>query len=605
MNPKKLLAVMLALVLILVSTGVLAYAQGLDGIATPSELGETADEAASEALSPETPDAQEEPEEEKPAGEDVSNVVVPGGNADPEDEETDDPADIPAGELTDDPADIPAGELTDDPADEGTDDPTDTPEEPEDDSATVPEEEPTPAPDDDPEEEPEAASSAYAAVRGGTSLYRDRERTDKLGTLKGNTVMLVDEVRVYEGGSLYKAYFDTAETTQEGECAHAYFFASSLERLSREEAEGCLAAAAAHKVDGRPVLMAEIEAEADGDDSAQEEPAEEDPDASCVNQPSVNLRAEPDTKAERLAKLTNGERVEVRARVINAQGEAWYAVTWQGQDGFIRADLVNAVGDVPLMRYDGQALVPMDGADEETEADGEASDAPETDGDLTEETPDAPETDDGLTEETPDATAPEADGDEAQETAGSEEQNPGDVPAEDQPEQPTPKYAITYLNADGSVLAVYEAEAGTIFDEEVFIVVEGEFLGWYPCDETGAWTGDVPYDFGQPIEGAVCVRAKVNAQQNEEAEAERRITVSAASDTAELELGSRITLTAELEGYEGLDYACCWQYAAADRDGNIVGEWQDAQADSLSFGYVLTEENLLTAWRMCVTVNEE
>ena len=63
-------------------------------------------------------------------------------------------------------------------------------------------------------------------------------------------------------------------------------------------------------------------------------------------------------------------------------------------------------------------------------------------------------------------------------------------------------------------------------------------------------------------------------------------------------------LTAALEGYEGVEYTCCWQYAAADRDGNIVGEWQDAQSGTLTMSYELTAENLLTAWRMSVTVVE-
>ena len=53
-----------------------------------------------------------------------------------------------------------------------------------------------------------------------------------------------------------------------------------------------------------------------------------------------------------------------------------------------------------------------------------------------------------------------------------------------------------------------------------------------------------------------------------------------------------------------MEYTCCWQYAAADRDGNIVGEWQDAQSGTLTMSYELTAENLLTAWRMSVTVVE-
>ena len=84
----------------------------------------------------------------------------------------------------------------------------------------------------------------------------------------------------------------------------------------------------------------------------------------------------------------------------------------------------------------------------------------------------------------------------------------------------------------------------------------------------------------------------------------RSVGISVASDTDPLQIGSRITLTAELSGYDGLDYVCCWQAAAARSDGSIVGEWRNVQNGGQTFTYVLTEENLLTAWRVCVSVNE-
>ena len=84
----------------------------------------------------------------------------------------------------------------------------------------------------------------------------------------------------------------------------------------------------------------------------------------------------------------------------------------------------------------------------------------------------------------------------------------------------------------------------------------------------------------------------------------RSVGISVASDTDPLQIGSRITLTAELSGYDGLDYVCRWQAAAARSDGSIVGEWRNVQSGGQTFTYVLTEENLLTAWRVCVSVNE-
>ena len=89
----------------------------------------------------------------------------------------------------------------------------------------------------------------------------------------------------------------------------------------------------------------------------------------------------------------------------------------------------------------------------------------------------------------------------------------------------------------------------------------------------------------------------------EEQPVERTILVSFTCDTEALRLGSRVTLTATLVGYEGLNYTCCWQYAAADAQGNIIGPWKKA-GEGLSYTYTLQEDNLLTGWRMCVTIHE-
>ena len=289
-------------------------------------------------------------------------------------------------------------------------------------------------------------------------------------------------------------------------------------------------------------------------------------------------------------------------------------------------------------------------------------------------------------------------------------------------------YVATYFDFDGELLASYAVPAGAVLEEAIFVQIQGgEFLGWYPCDETGAWMGDAPFIFGEPMTGDVFVRACApgeglaqptesaspagtqsadelsdafdaqptqqpmepqptdelsnafdmqptqrptepqptdelsnafdmqptqqpmepqsmdelnaifdallagsaqsagqptepqpmeSAQPTEQpaepqpvegaqpteqpAEPARKVTILVSRDTEELQLGSQITLTAVLEGYEGVPYTCCWQYATADRDGNIVGEWQDAQTDVLSLSYTLTEDNLLTAWRLRV-----
>lgn len=89
-----------------------------------------------------------------------------------------------------------------------------------------------------------------------------------------------------------------------------------------------------------------------------------------------------------------------------------------------------------------------------------------------------------------------------------------------------------------------------------------------------------------------------------DARTERTVTVTASYDTDTLRLGSRITLTAHLKGYDGVAYTCRWQCAPADSEGNIVGKWKDVQDGGLTLEYTLTEDNMLTAWRVCVTAAE-
>lgn len=564
MNPKKLLALALVLVLALISTGVIAYAQSADDAATPAEITEStpAPDGGNEAPASENGTGESTDETE------ISNVIIPGEGVEPagEDESPEQPVE-PEADPTEEPAMEPAPEQptptlpsedeseADSTKEPAAEQPT-SPLPPEGEPEIEPTETPTAEPTDVPET-PEIYISPYAKVSGGTSLYKDMGRNEKLGELIGNTVMLVHEVSAYEQGSLYEAYFVTDESLQADACEHAYFFASSLELLDKEQTEVCLNSVGIRKVDGKPVFMADVlYEEPTAEETEEPKQPEGDLSQSHVNKSDVNMRSEPSQHSDRIAKLQNGENIEVIARVINADGEAWYAVIYQGSEGFIRADLVNAVGDIPEMRYEGDALIP----------DAEPTTEPEV----------------VLPEETEQPIA------------------------EDMPIL----YTVKYFDANGNLLTAYEVEGGKAFEEEVFLFEEGTFLGWYPCDENGTYTGITPYDFSQPVESSVYIRARVreDAVVAPDATAEnitpKSVIVTTSYDTETLQLGSQITLTATLTGYEGLNYTCYWQYAAASSDGSIIGEWQNAQSGDLSFTYVLTETNLLTAWRMCVTVNE-
>lgn len=71
-------------------------------------------------------------------------------------------------------------------------------------------------------------------------------------------------------------------------------------------------------------------------------------------------------------------------------------------------------------------------------------------------------------------------------------------------------------------------------------------------------------------------------------------------------LGDSVTLRCILGGYEEASYTLQWQFAATDWNGNITGHWQDQpEANADEYTVVLTESNLLTAWRVRIDVAEE
>ena len=66
-----------------------------------------------------------------------------------------------------------------------------------------------------------------------------------------------------------------------------------------------------------------------------------------------------------------------------------------------------------------------------------------------------------------------------------------------------------------------------------------------------------PVENAQPTEQPAEPQPVENAQPTEQpAESARKVTILVSRDTEELQLGSQITLTAVLEGYEGVPYTC-------------------------------------------------
>ena len=86
---------------------------------------------------------------------------------------------------------------------------------------------------------------------------------------------------------------------------------------------------------------------------------------------------------------------------------------------------------------------------------------------------------------------------------------------------------------------------------------------------------------------------------------ERSVHVTFSKNADELTIGTAVTLTAELTGFENTSYTTVWQFCPVDADGEPTGDWQDGETNTLTHTYTLTESNMGLAWRMRVTITTE
>lgn len=83
----------------------------------------------------------------------------------------------------------------------------------------------------------------------------------------------------------------------------------------------------------------------------------------------------------------------------------------------------------------------------------------------------------------------------------------------------------------------------------------------------------------------------------EETNPERGITVNAAWDTDELAMGSTVTLTMDVVGYDGLTCTVFWQCDKGDG-------WETVSEGEMAFSFVADEENVHWQWRAGVNITE-
>ena len=102
---------------------------------------------------------------------------------------------------------------------------------------------------------------------------------------------------------------------------------------------------------------------------------------------------------------------------------------------------------------------------------------------------------------------------------------------------------------------------------------------------------------------------EVNAEDDtaEEVVAQRSIKVTISEQNDEngiLYIGDSVVLTAELNGFDGLGITCEWECAPIDETGAVCGEWAATGVTGLTHSFVADEDNLMSAWRLRVTIVE-
>lgn len=383
-------------------------------------------------------------------------------------------------------------------------------------TATPTDTEPTDSPLPPPEDE---YSSPYAYVEQGIELYSDAMRSIRIGTVAEDSVMLVYEVKAFETGSLYEAYFDTEISKLNENCEHAYFYSQPVERPTQAQtAEYIAVMSSYHSVNGHNIFLANVlsqptEAAETAEPSLEENPA--------------NGEAQPSESTE--ASVVQNDTVE----------------------------------ETPLP--------------EETPSNPEDESSDDNSGDYSDENSDVGS---------------------AENSGSSSDQSSEEIEATSSPVFFEDDEEVSFFSDDTEFFLEPD-------DEEVYLFIELPEQSEKPETETAEQDDAIPA--AEETEEAFSTSDSASEPAEEFVpvlvQPKKEIRIAMDYDTETLQLGSTITLTAVLEGYEGMDYICTWQKAQADAHGAVVSDWQDTQ-QAETICYTLSPENLSTVWRVRVTVSQ-
>lgn len=160
----------------------------------------------------------------------------------------------------------------------------------------------------------------------------------------------------------------------------------------------------------------------------------------------------------------------------------------------------------------------------------------------------------------------------------------------EEPVEPTEELAdpaafvtVTWLDQQGEVLATTELTAGSPLTEDAFPQLER--VGWYLVD------AETP----TPVRADTLVTESISVQA-----VDRSVSLSLSGECV---VGSEVTLTVNLTGFEGEAYTIQWQNCPIDAKGKPIGEWTAVDANGHGYIFTLTEENMYLAWRAVINVD--
>ena len=431
----------------------------------------------------------------------------------------------------------------------------------------------------------EAPDEHYAVVKSGTEVFADGNCTVGLGEFIGDqAVWLID---LGQSGSLrrYEVRFDTRQSREEAQCEIGYFRAKPIDPMTAAEGDRLtrqLTGANARVMEGVRVPQVEFRyAKPEAAESPDSEPKATE---ASDGEPKVTEAPDGDLKATE-ASDGESEAAEAPDGEPEATGASDGKPETTGESEGKPKATGEPDGDLKATESpDGEpeAAGALDGKPKATGAsDGEPKATGEPDG-----KPEVAKAPDGEPEatEAPDGEPGAAKGPEAPRSAIIHAERVDVHAAADRASEVVAQLAS---GAPVTLLGSAQCAGNGIWHRVRFAGGEGYVGGDVLIILTGTASGDALSGAGED--------ERALEEMVERTHPDRSIAVSAAWNAGAPDAGSTVTLTMDVQGYEGLTYRVFWQCDAGDG-------WETISEGETAHTFVLDEANANWRWRAGVRI---